>query len=523
MRALAKLFLLPLAACAGAGVPDSFDVVILGGVLHDGSGADGRRADVGLRGDRVAAIGDLSGHPTQMCIDARGKIVCPGFIDLHNHSDQSILQDGLRENLCYLTQGCTTIVTGNCGGGQMRLDSYFGRLGKKGAGTNTAHLLPQGSIRRWAMGGSFDRAPTDEELARMKELVAKGMRAGAFGMTTGLIYTPGSFASTDEIAELAKVVGEHGGIYASHIRSEGDRLIPAVEEAIEIGRRAGCSVHISHFKASMPPNWGKVRQSCAVVERARAAGMRVTCDQYPYRASSTSLAALVMPTWAREGGNDDLLRRIADPEDGKRIKEAIRLAFEKRGGFDQILIARYRGNPAWNGLTVEAAARQAEMDPVELVCHMQKTGRVSAVAFSMCEEDVVYVMQRPYVATASDGSSKRPDKSRPHPRSYGTFPRKIGRFAIERRIVTLPRAIRSASGLPADVLGLEDRGYLRVGAFADVVVFDPGRLRDKATFSDPHQYSVGVEWVFVNGVPAIRAGVPTGALAGRPLRKAPPR
>ena len=418
-----------------------------------------------------------------------------------------------------MTQGCTTVVTGNCGAGNIDVDVFFGRLAKHKAGTNVAHLLPQGSIRSRAMGGSVNRKPTTEELARMRKIVDAGMRHGAFGMTTGLIYTPGSFATTDEIVELAKVVAQHRGLYASHIRGEGDHLLPAVAEAIEIGRRAGTPVHISHFKASTPPNWGKVKQSCAMVEKARAAGQRVTCDQYPYRASSTSLAALVMPTWAREGKNSDLVARLDDKVTGAKIRAAIRKAFEERGGYDQILIAQYRKNPEWNGLTVEAAAKKAGKDPVELVCEMQRSGRVSAVAFSMCDEDVEYIMTKAYVATASDGSSKVKNATRPHPRSYGTFPRKIGHYAIERGVVTLEHAIRSSTGLPADILGLSARGYLRPGYHADLVVFDPKRFRDKATFVDPHQLSVGAVHVFVNGVAAISDGKPSGALPGRPLRR----
>jgi N-acyl-D-aspartate/D-glutamate deacylase len=344
------------------------------------------------------------------------------------------------------------------------------------------------------------------------------MEAGAFGMSTGLIYTPGAYAETGEIAALAKVVAKHGGIYASHIRNEGDRLLAAVEEAIAIGEAAGCPVHLSHFKASKPPNWGKVKQSCALVEAARARGMRVTCDQYPYRASSTSLAALTIPTWAREGSNKDLVKRFDDAGTGPKIRMAISRNLEQRGGADQILIAHYKKNTKWNGLNLMEAAASARQAPVDLIVGIQRNGGCSAVAFSMCDEDVDYIMRKPYVATASDGSSKMKGPTRPHPRSYGTFPRKIGVYAIERKVIGLRHAIRSSTGLPADVLGLEDRGYLRKGAFADVVVFDPRRFRDKATFVDPHQHSEGALWVFVNGIAAIADGKPTGKLGGRVVR-----
>ncbi|MHC4851612.1 MAG: N-acyl-D-amino-acid deacylase family protein [Planctomycetota bacterium] len=499
-------------------VRGDFDVLIVGGSVHDGSGGKVTRVDVAINGDRIAAIGDLSDRTARLRIDASGMVVCPGFVDLHNHGDKAVFNKKLRQNLCYLTQGCTTIVTGNCGGGQLDVASYFKRLDKQGCGVNVAHLIPQGALRRKAMGGSFDRPPTEAELQKMRDLVRDGMEAGAFGMSTGLIYTPGAYAETGEIAALAKVVAKHGGIYASHIRNEGDRLLAAVEEAIAIGEAAGCPVHLSHFKASKPPNWGKVKQSCALVEAARARGMRVTCDQYPYRASSTSLAALTIPTWAREGSNKDLVKRFDDAGTGPKIRMAISRNLEQRGGADQILIAHYKKNTKWNGLNLMEAAASARQAPVDLIVGIQRNGGCSAVAFSMCDEDVDYIMRKPYVATASDGSSKMKGPTRPHPRSYGTFPRKIGVYAIERKVIGLRHAIRSSTGLPADVLGLEDRGYLRKGAFADVVVFDPRWFRDKATFVDPHQHSEGALWVFVNGIAAIADGKPTGKLGGRVVR-----
>ncbi len=497
------------------------DVLILGGRVHDGRNRPELRADVAIRGDRIVAIGDLEAWQAPLRIDARDRVVCPGFIDLHSHSDSPILAKKTRENLSYLTQGCTTVVTGNCGGGKIDVADYLGRIDKNGAGTNVAHLLPHGSIRSRAMGGSFDRAATDEELARMRALFERGMREGAFGMSTGLIYAPGRFASTDEVVACASVVAAHGGMYASHIRSEGDGLVDAVKEAIDIGRRAGCAVHVSHMKASVPSNWGKVREAAALIETARGEGLAVTADQYPYIASSTSLAALVFPGWALAGTNADLVRRLDDEVDGPKIRAAIRHAFERRGGYDKILIASYAREPRWSGLSIEAAARLANEDPVELVCRMQRSGRVSAVAFSMCEDDVRFVMQQPWVATASDGSSKVTDATRPHPRSYGTFPRKIGRYALEAGVVTLEAAIHSCTGLPADILGLEDRGRLEVDSFADIVVFDPVTLRDRATYKDPHRLSVGVEWLFVNGQAAIAKGEATGRNAGRALRPRP--
>lgn len=496
-----------------------YDVLILDGTVYSGADEQPTITDVGIRGDRVVAIGELNDQRAALRIDASGKIVCPGFIDLHNHGDKQVFSKRLRQNLCYLTQGCTTIVTGNCGSGALDVQRFFERLDKQHCGVNVAHLIPQGTLRAKAMGGSFRRPPTEAELDKMRALAEKGMVAGAFGMSTGLIYTPGAYAKTAEIVEVAKVIAKHGGLYASHIRSEGRDLLEAVEEALDIGARAGCAVHLSHFKASKPPNWGKVKQSCSMVEKARAAGRAVTCDQYPYRASSTSLAALTIPTWAREGSNKDLIKRLDDGDTGAKIRAAIATSLQQRGGADQILIAHFKKNPKWNGMSLLHAAAAADIEPVDLVVQIQRGGGCSAVAFSMCDEDVEYVMRKPYVATASDGSSKMAGPTRPHPRSYGTFSRKIGHYAIEKQVLPLLQAIRSSSGLPADILGIDDRGYLRVGTYADVVVFDPAKIRDRATFVDPHQHSAGVLWVLVNGAVAVENDKPTGSMSGRVVRR----
>lgn len=496
-----------------------YDVLVLDGTVYSGADEQPRITDVGIRADRIVQIGELNDHSAVLRIDATGMIVCPGFIDLHNHGDKQVFSKRLRQNVCYLTQGCTTIVTGNCGGGALDVARFFERLDKQGCGVNVAHLIPQGTLREKAMGGSFRRPPTDSELDKMRTIAEQGMAAGAFGMSTGLIYTPGAYATIAEIAEVAKVIAKHGGLYASHIRSEGSGLLAAVEEAIEIGARAGCAVHLSHFKASKPPNWGKVKQSCALVEKARAAGRSVTCDQYPYRASSTSLAALTIPTWAREGTNQELIQRFDAADTGPRIRTAITKSLKQRGGADQILIAHFEKNPKWNGMNLKDAAAAAGIEPVDLVLQIQRSGGCSAVAFSMCDEDVEYIMQKPYVATASDGSSKMAGPTRPHPRSYGTFSRKIGHYAIEKKVVPLLQAIRSCSGLPADILGIDDRGYLRTGTFADVVVLDPKRIRDRATFVDPHQHSAGILWVLVNGKVAVANEKPTGSMSGRVVRR----
>jgi N-acyl-D-aspartate/D-glutamate deacylase len=342
------------------------------------------------------------------------------------------------------------------------------------------------------------------------------MEEGAWGMSSGLIYVPSSYARTDELVEIASIVAQHGGFYASHIRGEGTDLLDAVTEAIAIGREAKLPVHISHFKASGSNVWGTLHVAAELIEKARQAGQVVTADQYPYIASSTSLEATLIPTWARAGGKEALQKRLRDKEDGARIREAIA---ERLKLGDRIMISTFPPRPEYVGRELREIARDEDRDVVDLVVEMELAGSPRCVKFGMSEEDVRYAMQLPWVATASDGSAMIPSADKPHPRSFGTFTRKLGVYVRDEKVITLAHAVRSGSGLPADILGLADRGYLRAGWAADVVVFDPEGVRDRATFEDPFQYSEGVRWVFVNGVPAVHDGSPTGALAGRALRR----
>jgi N-acyl-D-aspartate/D-glutamate deacylase len=344
------------------------------------------------------------------------------------------------------------------------------------------------------------------------------MRDGAWGLSTGLIYNPGTYAKTDEIIALAKVAAKHGGFYASHIRNEGVGLLDAIQEAITIGREAGLPAHVSHIKCSGRQSWGKSGDAIALIEKARAAGQVVTADQYPYTASSTSLRATLIPTQYREGTAQEFRARLDDPEQGPKIRAAVERALSGRQGGQEIRIAQYRANPAWQGKDLVAIAELAKKSPVDVVLEIERNGGAQVVNFGMGEEDVRIFMRRPWVATASDGGSKVPDASVPHPRSYGTFPRKIGRYAIADQVLPLEQAIRSASGLPADILRLPERGYLKPGYFADVVVFDPQTFRDTATYDKPHQYATGVKYLYVNGQATIDDGKPTQKLAGRALR-----
>ncbi|WP_337173396.1 amidohydrolase family protein [Paludisphaera sp.] len=482
------------------------DVVLAGGTVVDGTGSPGARADVAIKGDRIVAVGDLSGMARARTVDATGLVVAPGFIDLHTHSDSGIVGGQSRLNLNYIAQGVTTIVTGNCGSGPIDVEAYLGRVDRAGAGSNVVHLLPHGALRREVMGVE-DREPTAEEMARLKALATKAMDAGAWGMSTGLIYVPSRYARTEELVELATLVHGYGGIYASHIRDEGSGLLRAVDEALTIGERSGAPVHVSHLKAGGRSNWGKTADALERIAAARASGRVATADQYPYVASSTSLGAMVVPHWAVSLSKEEFAKLADDPEKGAELRREIQRSLDGRDGGAAIRLARYAPKPSRVGKDLATIAKEEGTTPLEIVLDIQRNGGTQAINFSMSEDEVREVMKSDLVATASDGGARgAPDDTRPHPRSFGTFARKI-RYALDDRVITLEHAIRSGSGLPAAILGLVDRGVIRPGAYADVVAFDPETFRDKATFDDPQQYAEGMKHVFVNGVAVISDGV----------------
>ncbi|MDA1018202.1 MAG: D-aminoacylase [Planctomycetota bacterium] len=493
------------------------DILLEQGTIHDGSGGEPSVGDIAILGDKIVAVGKFAVGKVGQRIDCRGLVIAPGCIDLHNHSDRQIVATGTRANINYLTQGCTTIVTGNCGSGPVDVAKYYDQIDAAGAGTNVAHLLAQGSLRSRVME-TVRREPTDAELAQMLELANKAMQEGAWGMSTGLIYVPSSYANTDELIALAKVVSQHGGIYASHIRNENTELLAAIDEAIKIGRQAKLPVHISHFKSSGRNCWGLVRVAAKLIEKAREQGQVVTADQYPYIASSTSLDATVIPAWARAGGRKQLIQRLDDPTEGKRIRDLMQESLTRKDNGAAVMIARCTYNPSWVGLSVADIAKQLKKSPLEVSELIARNGGAAIVNFSMSEEDVRHIMQIPWVATASDGRAYLPGPDQPHPRSYGTFARKLGHYAIRERVLPLAKAIRSSTGLPAEILGMKNRGLLKAGYFADVIVFAEANFIDQAKFKDPHQYSTGLSYVFVNGTPALHRGHVTGALAGRALR-----
>lgn len=502
--------------------PVDADWLLTGGTVVDGTGQPRVRADVAIRNQKIVAVGVFEPGSIAQEIDCRGLVIAPGFIDLHNHSDTQIVDAQTRANINFLMQGCTTIVTGNCGSGPVDTRDYYRRIDEAGSGTHVAHLLPQGSLREQVVGLA-QRAATDDELKQMRDLARQAMEAGAWGMSTGLIYVPSSYADTAEIAAIAQVVGQSGGIYASHIRGEGIQLLASVQEALDIGSRSGCPVHISHFKASGEEAWGLVQRAAGLIEQARSAGQHVTADQYPYIASSTSLEATLLPAWARAGGNQEMLARLDDPETGPRVRQAIEQALQQTAGGARIRLARYARQPRWAGKSLAELATERQTSPLDIALEIVRGGGAAVVNFGMREEDVRFVMTLPWVATASDGRAYLPGADRPHPRSYGTFPRKIGHYAQREQVLSLEQAIRSATSLPAAILGLKDRGQVAAGLVADVVVFDPESLIDQATYDDPHACAAGIRHVFVAGEPAVWKGTPTGALRGRALRRPPHR
>ena len=521
-----------------------YDLLIEGGRVIDGTGNPWFKADVGVVGDRIEATGRLKGAEAERRIDARGLVVAPGFIDIHSHSDYTVLIDPRVESK--VRQGVTTEVVGNCGSSAapmnagvrayreryMRaslgedfefnwetMDDYLGLIDATGASFNVVAIVGQGTVRQNIMGYE-DREPTPPELEDMKKLLAEAMEDGAWGLSTGLIYTPSTFAKTDEIVELAKVVAGYDGVYFTHIRGEGRTLLEAVREANEIGERAAVPVQIAHFKASGKAYWGKTVESLKLVEEGRRRGVDVTFDQYPYIASSTGLSAL-MPHWAQEGGADRLLERLRDPETRRKIKEGPATVTRD---WESVMIASAKNHPQYEGKNVREIAELEGKDEMDAVFDLllAEEAQVSIVSFGMSEEDVRRVMRSPYGMVGSDGRAVAPrgilGRGKPHPRYYGTFPRVLGHYVRE-GVISLQEAVKKMTSAPAQRLSLRDRALLREGFKADIAVFDPYAVKDEATFTDPHRFASGIPFVIVNGKIVIDNGEHTSALPGKALRK----
>lgn len=507
--------------------PD-FDLVLAGGTILDGTGSAGFVGDVGVRDGRIAEVGDLEGRSATERMDVTGHVVSPGFIDPHTHSRGTIFEIPTADN--FVLQGVTTLVEGNDGGSPLELAQWYDSLTSNGGtAPNFAMFVGHGTIRGEVLGDD-DRAPDAQELEAMKALVARGMEEGALGLSTGLFYLPGSFATTEEVIELARVAASYGGIYISHMRDEGDGVFESVRETIRIGREADIPVQMTHHKIGAWRNFGRATESVALMHKARAEGVDVTFDQYPYTASSTGLSSII-PRWAQEGGR--LAERLADPATRERVLDDIEAFFEMRFASDpskiQLVSCRFEGEdgsafPAeMAGLTLMdvLAARDVAGSPravADLILEIDAAGGCSSIFHAFDERDVQLLIAADHGMIGSDGSLVHFGVASPHPRGYGTFPRVLGHYARDLGVISLPEAVRRMTSAPADRLGFADRGRIEEGKVADLVVFDPDEVIDRATFEDPHQYPVGIPHVFVGGVAVIRDGAVTGARPGTVLR-----
>ncbi|MBT3376123.1 MAG: D-aminoacylase [Lentisphaerae bacterium] len=493
------------------------DILIRNGRILDGTGAPECKGDIAIQGDRVVAVGDVDTLSATHTIDATDHIVCPGFIDVHTHC-------GCKPNLNYLHQGVTLVVSGNCGSSLVDISSVPGRLERSPSAVNMASLIGHNSVREAVMGNGDD-TPSPEQLEQMCSLVAKGMRNGAVGFSSGLIYVPGVYAESGEVVALAKAASRHGGYYATHMRNEGDNVLAAIDEAVAIAEQAGMPLQISHHKVSGPNNWGRSTETLARLAGTRGRGLDVTQDQYPYLASSTTFHVM-LPPWARAGEETDLLQRLQSADTRGRLKSlmAARMRHTYRGDISRVVVAKCAGDPAIEGMNLAQLtageghsandADGAAETALRLIEKHPKPGTFSAIFHTMDDGDLIRIMTDPNTMTGSDGGSARLGVGKPHPRNYGTFPRVLARYVREKGILTLPEAIRKMTSLPARRLGLRDRGALIPGAAADVVVLDPERITDQATYDSPHQYATGIQTVIVNGVPAITDGAHTGELPG---------
>lgn len=510
-----------LAMSAGACQADaSYDLILRGGRVVDGTGTASRIADVGIEGGMIASVGDLSGASASEVIDVSGHYVAPGFIDIHSHSGPGLATETLSHGEPLLAQGLSTVVINPDGGGETDLAGQRTALEAHGLGLNVAQLTPHGSIRRRVMGME-DRAPTASELQAMKDLVREGMEAGAWGLSSGTFYTPGSYSENQELVDLARVVSEYDGIYSSHIRDESNYtigVVAAVDEVIEVAREAGVTGVVTHIKALGPPVWGSSREIIDHIETARSEGVSVYADQYPYLASATGLGAALLPRWSQVGGRDSLLARMADAETLARIRSDMVENLARRGGADRIQFRRFVQDPSIEGRLLSELAEEQGREALDVAVDLLRQGSPSIVSFNMDEGDLRAFMVQPWTITSSDGDLPEMNVGVPHPRSYGAFPRKLRVFVFEDSVLSVEQAIHSMTGLPASVLGMDNRGTLETGQVADVVVFSP-EFRDNAVFTDPHQLSTGVQYLLVGGDFAIRDGTFTGARAGVVLRK----
>ena len=498
-------------------------LVIRGARIVDGSGSPWYLADVAVTGDTITAIGRGLPRRGAREIDARGRVLAPGFIDLHTHARRGIFQVPTAEN--YVRQGVTTLFEGPDGDSPIPLGPFLDKVAATRVSVNFGALVGQGAVRGTVIG-DVNRTPTARELDQMREIVRAAMREGAFGLSTGLFYVPGTFSPTAEVVELAKVAGTMGGIHVSHMRDEASKVVESVRETIAIGELGGLPTQVTHHKIIGKSNWGKSVETLRLVDEARARGVDATIDQYPYTASSTSVQAALLPAWALEGGRPSVMKRLQDPATRARIKAVVvDLIENERGGGDpqNVQLARCAWDPSLDGKRLGDVTTARGLTPTidhaaDTALWLVEQGGCSGIFHAIAEEDLVRILQHPATMIASDGEVPIFGQASPHPRSYGTFVRVLSRYVRDQRVLTLEDAVRKMSSFPAQRAGLADRGLVRPGMKADLVLFDPARVADRATFEQPHQYAEGVSLVIVNGQAVFEDGRMTPARPGHVLR-----
>ncbi|MEQ9301694.1 MAG: D-aminoacylase [Cyclobacteriaceae bacterium] len=503
-----------IVSCTSKSVLEA-DIIIEGGEVYDGVDESAKPWTVAIKDDKIIYAGDGSEYnlKAEQIIDASGKVVSPGFIDPHTHSTQDLNDSVTRHNLPFLSQGVTTVIIGNDGRSPIPVGRAMKQWGQSGAGTNVGVLLGHGNVRRVAMGME-NRPPSDEEMEEMREIVTQAMEDGALGMSTGLYYTPGNYASTEEVIDLAKIVSSYGGVYDTHQRDESSYsigLLNSIREVIRIGAEAKLPVHISHLKALGVDVWDMAPEIIALYDSARAAGIDITANQYPYVASGTSVGGSTFPNWARAGGTEEMIKRIDDEVTGQLIRTEMKDNLRRRGGASSLLITR-SGTPEWIGQTLEDLSKEWRIEPIEAAIKIIKAGDASVASFNMTEEDIALLMAQPWCMTGSDGSAG-------HPRKYGTYPRKFRKYVIEDSIISMGRMVVASSGQVAETFKIKERGQIKEGYFADIVIIDPETIRDNATFEKPEQIASGIDYVLVNGEVAIDNGRYNGVLAGEILKR----
>ncbi|MBN1222062.1 MAG: D-aminoacylase [Candidatus Aminicenantes bacterium] len=528
---------------------EEFDLIVRNGRIYDGSGETAFIADIGIKGGTVAKIGKISGSKGVLVLDAKDLAVCPGFIDAHDHTDIGLLVNPKAESS--VRQGITTLVSGNCGSSPFPIPDasfeesreelkeaydldlnwrdihgFFSRLEESGMAVNYATLVGQGTIRG-AVVGFHDRPPEADELEKMKSLVEENIRGGAIGLSSGLEYAPSSYAKADEIVELCRTAAANGGLYATHMRDESDYLIEALDEAIDVSRRTGIRLQISHFKVAYPRNWHKIDEALVKIETAAKEGIDLFCDRYPYTAGATGLSSMNFPLWAKQGTADEFLARLRDRSLEKKFRVFLAEREKKLGSWDKIVISSVHTekNRKFEGKSISEGAAEAGKDVFEFIRDLliEEEDRVGQVIFMMSEDNLKRILSHPLVGVGCDGSALAAygslSRGKPHPRSYGTFPRVLGKYVREEKILPMQEMVKKMTAVPASNFGFAQRGMLKPGYFADLVIFNENTLIDKATFKEPHQYPEGIEYVIVNGQVVIDRAEHTGNLPGKILRR----